>query len=99
MMLALELGADDVDSSSDEYITIVCPPAGLESVKEGLKKAGMAPDSAETVLSPISSVEVQDKEMARQLLKLLDTLENHDDVQHVYANFEMDSEWMAELYN
>ena len=98
MMLALELGADDMDSG-DEYITIVCAPSKLEDIKEGLKKAAMEPTSADTVFSPVSSVEVQDKEVARLLLRLLDFLENHDDVQHVYANFEMDSEWMAEFCN
>lgn len=97
LMLALDLGADDVDTSAEDYITIVCDPAKLESVKEGLKKAGLEPESAESVMAPASSVEVQDKEVAKQLLKLMDSLENHDDVQHVYANFEMDNEWMAEL--
>jgi YebC/PmpR family DNA-binding regulatory protein len=99
MMLALELGADDVDTGSADYVMIVCPPDKLESVNEGLKKAGVESSSSENVLAPVSSVEVQDKDTARQLLKLLDVLENHDDVQHVYANFEMDSEWMAELCN
>lgn len=97
MMLALELGAEDLDFEEEDYITIVCSPENLENLKEGLSKEGFKPDSAETVLSPISSAEVQDKDLAKQLLKLLDMLENHDDVQQVYANFEMSSDWMAEL--
>jgi len=99
MMLALELGADDVDTSSDEYVTIISSPANLETVKEGLKAAKLSVASADNVMSPISGAEVQDKDTAKMLLKLLDILENHDDVQQVYANFEMDSDWMAELYN
>lgn len=97
MMLALECGADDVDTDSDEYITIICTASNLEAVREGLTKAGLKPDSAEAVMSPISSAELQDKDSARQLMKLLDSLENHDDVQQVYANFEMSNDWMAEL--
>lgn len=97
MILALENGADDLDIDADDYITVICGSANLESLKEGLSRAGYEPENAELVLNPISSAEVTDKEIARQLLKLLDILENHDDVQQVYANFEMNSDWMAEL--
>ncbi|MBX9687934.1 MAG: YebC/PmpR family DNA-binding transcriptional regulator [Candidatus Obscuribacterales bacterium] len=97
MMLALELGAEDIDTSSDEYITIICESANLEAVKEGLKKAGLEASSADVTMSPISSASIEDKDIAKQLLKLLDNLESHDDVQQVYANFEMDSDWMTEL--
>ncbi len=97
ILLALELGADDIDTGPDRYTTVVCEPQKLETLRNGLVEAGLQPLSCEAVMSPISSAEIQDKETARQLLKLLDQIENHDDVQQVYANFEMDSEWMAEL--
>ncbi len=97
MMLALELGADDVDTSSEEYITIICAPSSVEAVQNGLKKAGLEPDSAETVMSPISTAEVTDKDMAKQLIKLMDVLEGHDDVMKLYANFEMDENWLSEF--
>ena len=47
-------------------------------------------------MAPSSIVEVTDKNSAKQLLKLLDNLEDLDDVQHVYANFDMNAEWLAE---
>lgn len=97
MMLALDLGADDIDSSSDEYVSVVCPPDKLEALREGLVKAGVKPESAELAMNPSSTVEVQDKDIARNLVKLLDMIENHDDVQQVYANFEMDNAWMEEF--
>ncbi|MBX9725355.1 MAG: YebC/PmpR family DNA-binding transcriptional regulator, partial [Candidatus Obscuribacterales bacterium] len=97
MMLALELGADDVETGSEEYITIICAPSALEAVQSGLKKAGLEPDSAETVMSPISTAEVTDKDMAKQLIKLMDILEGHDDVMKLYANFEMDENWLSEF--
>lgn len=97
MMLSLDLGADDIDTESDEYVTIICAPASLEAVREGLIKQKLRTDSAEAVMAPISSAEIQDKESAKLLIKLLDALENHDDVQQVYSNFEMSEEWMAEL--
>ena len=97
MMMALELGADDIDTSSDEYVQIVCQPEKLEALREGLVKAGLKPDSAELSMNPSSTIEVQDKENARLLVKLLDMIENHDDVQQVYANFEMDNSWMEEF--
>ena len=97
MLAALEAGADDLDTSSDEYITVFCAPYSLESVQEALTKAGLEVDSAETVMSPNATAEVQDKESAKLLLRLLDIIENHDDVQQVYANFDMDPEWIAEL--
>jgi transcriptional/translational regulatory protein YebC/TACO1 len=48
-------------------------------------------------MSPLSTVSVQDADIAKQLLKLLDVLENHDDVQHVFANFDMDEKLMQEF--
>lgn len=97
MLLVLDLGADDIDTTSDEYVNIVCSPSALEAVREGLIKAGVKPESAELSMTPSSSIEVQDKDQAKQLIKMLDMIENHDDVQQVYANFEMDNSWMEEF--
>ena len=47
-------------------------------------------------MDPISTVEITDPDNAKKLLRLLDILENHDDVQNVYANFDMDPQWMQE---
>jgi YebC/PmpR family DNA-binding regulatory protein len=97
MLLALDAGADDIDTESDEYILIIAAPNNLEAVRESLTKAKLEIASAEVVMSPSSSAEMAEKDAAKQLMKLLDALESHDDVQQVYSNFEMSEDWMAEL--
>lgn len=97
MMAALDAGADDLDTSSDESVTVICPPDKLEPVKNGLNGAGFAVTSADVVMSPLSTVEIADAETGRNLLRLLDVLENHDDVQRVWANFDMDPKIMEEF--
>jgi YebC/PmpR family DNA-binding regulatory protein len=90
MMAALDAGAEDLDSSDDESFIVYCPPLQLEQVQDGLKNAGYKITAAQASMDPISTVEVRDADNAKKLLRLLDTLENHDDVQNVYANFDMD---------
>lgn len=97
MLAALECGAEDINTDADDSICITCAPADFEAVREGLSKAGVVADSAEITRVPASTIEVDNRDMAKQLLKLLDMLENHDDVQQVFANFEMDPEWMQEF--
>ena len=95
MMAALEAGADDVETAEDE-VTIVCQPHNLDTVRKGLAEAGHKIAHFEVTMTPSTYVEVTDKDLAKQLLRLLDALENHDDVQTVYANFDMNAEWLAE---
>jgi YebC/PmpR family DNA-binding regulatory protein len=94
MMTALDAGADDFDSSQDDAIVVITKPDQLEPVKTGIAGAGYEIGSADVVMSPISTVEIADQETAKQLLRLLETLEDHDDVQRVWANFEMDPNLM-----
>lgn len=97
MMLALEAGADDVDTSDDEQITVVCAPDKLEAVQKALKDAGYKVADAQVAMSPASTVVIDEPEHAKNLLRLLDTLENHDDVQNVYANFDMDQKFIDQF--
>jgi YebC/PmpR family DNA-binding regulatory protein len=94
---ALAAGADDLDNSADDVIIIVSAPTIVQTVKEALAKDGFKVISAEATLAPKSTVEVSDKEAAKQLLKLIDQLENQDDVQQVYANYEMEQSWLTEF--
>jgi transcriptional/translational regulatory protein YebC/TACO1 len=71
----------------------------LEAVQNALAKNGKKVSSAQSNLVPLSTVEITSKDTAKLLLKLLDNLENHDDVQNVFANFEMDQDWMSEYLN
>ena len=99
LMAALEAGADDVDTTSPDYITIVCPPYDLESVLNGLKKTGLECESSDVNMCPLTTAEIADRDIAKQLLKLMDVIENHDDVQRVFANFDMDPTWLQEYTN
>ena len=86
--LALDAGAEDVkDDGSSWYI--VTPPESLEAVKEALGKAGIKPTSAEVAMVPQNYIKLTGPQ-ATQMLRLVEALEEHDDVQHVYANFDID---------
>src|SRR6266852_6478886 len=86
--IVLEAGAEDMkDDGSGWYI--VTPPESIETVKEALVKAGITPQSAEGGMVPQNYVKLTG-EQAKQMLRLIEALEEHDDVQHVYANFDID---------
>jgi YebC/PmpR family DNA-binding regulatory protein len=87
-LAAAEGGADDVaqDGSSFEITT---SPETLSSVREALEQAGIAVESAETTMVPKTTVELGDESAARKTLRLIDALEELDDVNDVYANFDI----------
>ncbi|HOX41969.1 MAG TPA: YebC/PmpR family DNA-binding transcriptional regulator [Myxococcota bacterium] len=88
MELALEIGADDIRDDGDMW-NVVTPPSALLAVREALEKAGIAIQSAKVERVPQNTVAVAGKE-ADQVLRLAEALEDHDDVQNVYANFDID---------
>jgi YebC/PmpR family DNA-binding regulatory protein len=87
---AADAGAEDVDSvgPDDEYLTIYTDPAQLEAVRAGLEKKKLPVTKAEVTLIPKTKIELNDKE-ATQTLRLIDRLEELDDVQNVYTNAEI----------
>jgi len=88
--LVLEAGAEDMkDDGSDWYI--VTPPESLEKVKEALTKAGITPTSADIAMVPQNYVKLTGSQ-ATQMVRLVEALEEHDDVQAVYANFDIPDE-------
>jgi YebC/PmpR family DNA-binding regulatory protein len=95
MEIVLDAGADDVSSEGDSY-EVLTPPAALEAVKDALAKKKIPTLSAELsrVASQLVPVSAKD---AGQLLRLVDTLEEHDDVQKVFANFNVPDEILAKL--
>jgi YebC/PmpR family DNA-binding regulatory protein len=97
MLAALDAGAEDLDTTNDEAITVICAPDGLEAVKNGLVSGGYRVSSADVVMSPLTTVEIANYDTGRMLLRLLDILENHDDVSQVWANFDMDPQIMEEF--
>lgn len=94
--LALEAGAEDL-VVEDDVATILADATEFLPVKEALEGAGLVMLSAETGYMPQNTIQVEDREDAKKILKLIDRLEDNDDVQSVYANFEMPDEWLEEL--
>lgn len=90
LMAALEAGADDVRSDSDSF-EITCAPEQLNAVVDALVAAGMDPSSYEQVRMATSTIKL-DEDQARRILRLLDALDNLDDVQQVNANFDIDEQ-------
>ncbi|MCD6303650.1 MAG: YebC/PmpR family DNA-binding transcriptional regulator, partial [Planctomycetes bacterium] len=92
--IALEAGADDVRADGDLF-EIVCQPGAFSDVKNALAEKGIETISAEIAMVPSNTVGVEG-EQAKQVLRHLEALEDHDDVQHVYANFDMPDDVLAE---
>jgi YebC/PmpR family DNA-binding regulatory protein len=95
LIAAIDAGAEDLSSEGDS-IRIVCEPAGLRAVSEALEGSGVEVQSIEQSMLPRSVVEVGPEE-ARKLLRLLDALDEHDDVDQVHANFDIKSEVLEEV--
>ncbi len=89
MEIVLDAGADDIQTEAEGF-TVYAAPADFEAVREALTKAGIEPDEAEVKKVADSSVSL-DGPKAQQMLKLLDALEDHDDVQNVWENSEISS--------
>ena len=96
MEAALEAGADDVDVEGD-VATVYASPTEFLDVKEKLEGTGLSFLSAEIGYVPQNTVKVASKDDAAKVLKLIGFLDENDDVQNVFANFEMPEEWIEEL--
>ncbi|MES1248895.1 MAG: YebC/PmpR family DNA-binding transcriptional regulator, partial [Actinomycetota bacterium] len=83
-----EGGADDVERDGSTF-TVSCEMTNLAAVREAVEAAGFVVDSAELTMVPKTTVEVTDESEAKKILRLIDTLEDNDDVQDVYANFDI----------
>jgi YebC/PmpR family DNA-binding regulatory protein len=94
MEVALEAGAEDVQPGEDGGFEVTTAFEDFGAVREALDAAKITYSSAETTMIPMTTVEVHGKE-AEQVFKMLDSLEAHDDVQNVYANFDVPADEMA----
>ena len=93
--LALEAGASDVKAAGDNF-EVLCDPDAFQAVMAALEAAGIPTESAELARIAGNTVEL-DADAARSVLKLMDALEDHDDIQNVFANFNISDAVMAEL--
>ncbi|MFL5966942.1 MAG: YebC/PmpR family DNA-binding transcriptional regulator [Gaiellaceae bacterium] len=87
-LAAAEGGADDVSRDGSSFVVVSAPDA-LATVREALEGAGYTIDSAELTMVPKTTVEVADESAAKKVLRLIDQLEENDDVQDVFANFDI----------
>jgi YebC/PmpR family DNA-binding regulatory protein len=94
--LALEAGADDVKADGDKF-EVISSPEKFGPVGEAIRAAGIEPEASQIQRLPTSTVDVDDPETARQVLKLMEALDNHDDVQNVTANFNIPEQAMTQI--
>jgi YebC/PmpR family DNA-binding regulatory protein len=85
---ALDAGADDMNDDGSAW-EIVSPPESFEAVRDAIKALGIEPAAAEIAMIPQNYVKLEGKD-AQQMLKLMEALDDHDDVQHVWANFDIE---------
>jgi YebC/PmpR family DNA-binding regulatory protein len=88
--IALETGAEDVKDSETEFEVVMEPPE-FEAVKKAFDNAGLKYTLAEVSMIPQNTVKIEGKQ-ANQMLNLMDALEDHEDIAHVYANFDIPDE-------
>jgi YebC/PmpR family DNA-binding regulatory protein len=88
MMVALDAGAEDLQDQGDTW-QLTCDPSSLGELRTALEEAGIAFDSAELTLLSSTTVPLDTEGAAKQVLRLIDALEDHDDVQNVYSNFDI----------
>jgi YebC/PmpR family DNA-binding regulatory protein len=88
MLAAADAGADDVEDGGDAW-QVTTPPTDLHAVRSAMENAGYKVSSSDLTMIPTTAVELSVESQARTVLRLMDALEEHDDVEAVYANFDI----------
>ena len=88
MMLALEAGAEDLVDQGETW-QVITPPTDLSKVRTALEEAGLKVSDADLTMLPSATIALETEADARKVLRVVDALEDHDDVQAVYANFDI----------
>jgi len=96
MLAAAEGGADDIERDGSSW-QITSAPEQLAAVRAAVEAAGFAVDSAELTMIPKTTIEVDEESQAKKILRLIDALEDNDDVQEVYANFDIPERVLEEV--
>ncbi|MHB1419063.1 MAG: YebC/PmpR family DNA-binding transcriptional regulator [Bacillota bacterium] len=96
MLMAIEAGAEDFNIE-DESIEITTAPDELQQIKDTLTKKGLIFTSSDITMIPQNTITLTGLEEAQQVLKLMELLEDHDDVQDVFANFDLPEELMEQI--
>jgi len=96
MMAALDAGAEDIVDEGDTW-RVTCAPTDLAAVREAIESAGIAVESADTTMLPQNTIALDSSDAAKSVLRVIDALEDLDDVQDVYANFDIPDSLMQSL--
>jgi YebC/PmpR family DNA-binding regulatory protein len=96
MLAALDAGAEDISADDDGW-RVVCDSSAVYEVRDALQAAGLTVASAESTMVASVNVEVTDPDDARKILRIMDALEDNDDVQDVYSNFDISEELMERV--
>ena len=96
MLLALDAGAEDL-SDDGEVWRITTPPTELHTVRAALEEGGITVSSSELTMQPTSTIAVEESDVAKRVLRLIDALDDNDDVQDVYANFDISDELLEAI--
>jgi YebC/PmpR family DNA-binding regulatory protein len=95
MLTTLDAGAEDI-ADDGEVWRVTTQPADLHRVRSAIEEAGMAVDSADLTMVPQTTIPLSDTESAKKVLRLIDALDEHDDVQNVHANFDIPDDILTE---
>ena len=93
--IALDAGADDVVTEESELV-VITPPESFEAVKSAIQGAGLGYENAEVTMIPQNSIKIEGRE-AENMIRLMEALEDSDDVQNVYSNFDVSEDLMLSL--
>ncbi len=96
MMVGLENGAEDVEDLDDVW-QVTCEPTDLNSLRDALEDAGIKVEDSDTTMMPTNTVPIDTASAANQVLNLVDILDDHEDVQAIHSNIDLDDAVMAEL--
>ena len=96
MLQALDVGAEDISEENGKF-EVVTEFSEFMAVKGNLEGQGIVVESAEITMIPENNVEITDEEMAKKVMKLYEALEDNEDVQNIYANFEISDELMEKI--
>ncbi|HAJ56267.1 MAG TPA: YebC/PmpR family DNA-binding transcriptional regulator [Candidatus Omnitrophica bacterium] len=92
MNIVLEAGAEDMKTDDPKVYEVITQPQDFEAVKKAIEEKNIAMQSAETTMLASTTIKITDKSAANTILGLMDVLEEHEDVQHVYSNFDIPDE-------
>jgi YebC/PmpR family DNA-binding regulatory protein len=98
MLAALDAGAEDIEDQGDTW-QITTAPSDLHAVRTALGGAGIAVTSADLTMLPSSTIALDEASSAKSVLRVIDALEEHDDVQNVYANFDIPDDVLEAAYS